>query len=154
MLNLRKIFASLNGVSFISLTSLTDVKLTGGKKNEQQGTITKRSVVNGYVFSNGNGNSYLNAVRKVVPNFELSSRRWGERLIGLPLVSHKEALYLEMIVQSVSKTEYFENGKLIKKEDIVGLPVHKVGKNGGIVIRDYKESSIESLRHNKEVFEK
>lgn len=149
-MKLSNIFKGLCGVSFISITTKTTPVLTGGKKNEMQGLIVKRSVVNGYVFTNTNTNTYLNAVKKLVPDFVLSARRWGTRLENLPVVEHKDTEYLELIIQSVSKTEYFLNDEPIKKSDIIGLKVSKA--TNGVVIRDYKAASIESLRYNKQEF--
>ena len=85
-------FDALAGGTFVGMDTVTPVKLKGGKKNPQQGRVTK-SVTGATVmcFSNSSGSSYnqmvlrrLAAEGKDPASFELSPRAWGERVEGTP----------------------------------------------------------------------
>ena len=95
----------VNGASFISIDTLTNVKLTGGKKNPFQGRVTKRVTGSSVmVFQNKNSNGYENMVKRrlqqegVNPNtFTLSPRAWGQRVPNTCIVEHNGDLYAEVI---------------------------------------------------------
>ena len=152
------ILRKLEGNTFIGLTTETDVKLTGGKKNPLQGRITKRTVSSVQIFTNKNGSAYAAKVQRGLDKegngvvFELSPRAWGERIEGTPFVTHKGVDYLEVIFNKVISTEYFLDGNVsIKVEDIDGLPAKKPeGEQGGledkVIIRTYKLDSIQEIR--------
>ena len=92
---------NLSGNTFIGLTTETTPKLTGGKKNEMQGRVTKRTVSNVSVFQNKTTNAYENKRKKADADFKLSPRTWGERVKGTPFVEHKGKDYLEVIFNKV-----------------------------------------------------
>lgn len=161
--SLAVILRKLEGNTFVGLTTETDVKLSGGKKNPMQGEITKRTVSSVQVFTNQNGSAYAAKVQRGLDKegdgvtFELSPRAWGERIDGTPFVTHKGEDYLEVIFNKVISTEYFRNGKPIDKDAIEGLPAAKPeGKQGGledkVIIRTYKFSSIREIRAFGEEF--
>ena len=148
MLNIREI-VTVSGNTFLGLTTETNVKLTGGKKNAQQGRVTKRTVSNVQVFQNKNTNGYQNKRLKADSEFTLSPRAWGERETGTPFVTHKGKEYLEVIFNSVSSVEYFLDGKPVSKDSIEGLPVKKPSKSeeAGVVIRTFGFDSIKEIRY-------
>ena len=153
---------NVTGASFIGLDTLTEVKLTGGKKNPQQGRITKRMTgANVMVFTNKNTNGYeamvqrrLVAEGKDPATFELGARAWGTRVPNMPIVEHFKDdttnYYLEVIFLKAGTTEYLQDGLPIAKADIEGLPTAEGGEQGGldnkVVIRCFAASSITELR--------
>ena len=131
--NLVPILTNVHGASFISLDTMTDVSLKGGKKNPMQGRVTKLVLGSQVmVFQNKKANGYENMVRRRLEQegknpdgFELQPRKWGERIENLPLVRHEKDdgvhFYLEVIFLRGGDSIYFLDGKPIKKCDIIGL---------------------------------
>jgi len=143
----NEILAPLNGNTFIGLTATTIPKLTGGKKNDMQGEITKRTVSVVQVFQNKSTNGYENKRLKANPDFKLGDRPWGTRVKGTPFIEHKGADYMEVIFVSTDSVDYFRNGEPIEKDQIVGLPASRpAGDTDNVIIRTYKLESIDSLR--------
>lgn len=138
---LREIFANVNGSSFVGIDTESVVKLKGGKKNEQQGRVTKR--VTGaqvMVFTNQESNGYENMVKRRLieegkdpETFKLGERAWGTRVPGLPIIEHEKdgvvKEYLEVIFLKPGTTEYFLDGQPIEKSDIQGLEDEKEEKD-------------------------
>lgn len=146
MINLIEIFKDFKGLSFIGLTTETVVKLKGGKSNPFQGRVVKRSRIGGMVYKTDNTNTYLNQVKKEIPDFQLSARKWGERVNNLPIIQHKGAQYLELIIQT-AKAEYLLDGEVVERDTIEGLEPSKKGAHS-VIVRDYKAESIRELRIN------
>jgi hypothetical protein len=156
--------SGINGASFIGLDTLTTVKLTGGKSNDQQGRVQKCTVGSSVmVFQNKNVNGYQNMVKRRLQSegknpdtFELKPRTWGVRIDGTPLVEHKGEYYLEVIFLVGGETSYLLDGKPVKKDLINGLPKKKEGSQGGlddkVIIRSYKIGSISRITINKETY--
>lgn len=158
MLTLSNIMADVSGASFIGLDTVTTPTLTGGKKNPMQGRIKKHmdgaSVM---VFQNKKSNGYENMVnRRLVTEgkdpetFSVSPRKWGERVEGLPIVTHKGADYLEVIFLKAGKVHYTLDGSPIEYVDIEGMKAASEGVQGGledkVVIRTFKADSIKTIR--------
>ena len=159
-----KIFADVNGSSFVGIDTHTDVPLTGGRKNPQQGRVTKRTVGNSVmVFQNRTSSSYGDMVqRRMVKEgldpatFELKPRAWGERIPESPFISHlkddKMNFYLEVIFLKPGQSSYFLDGQPIAKKDIIGLkeveedPNSQGGISNKVIIRSFKLTSIERVR--------
>lgn len=151
-------FKSLAGGTFVGMDTLTSVTLTGGKKNPQQGRVTKRMTgATVMCFSNTNGSAYdamvkrrLEAEGKDPATFELSPRAWGNRIAGTPFVEHKGAHYLEVIFLRAGAVQYLLDGKEVDISEIEGLPEKREGEQGGlenkVVIRTFALDSIVALR--------
>lgn len=165
MTQLQNILANVNGNSFISIDSVTEVKLKGGVKNPFQGRVTKRmkgaSVM---VFQNKKSNAYENMVqRRLVQegkdpeSFVLGERKWGTRIPETPFIEHKGGIYLEVIFLRPGKTELLVDGKPYSGE-IPGLEAAEVdedsqgGLNNKVVIRTFKEASVTAVRVDKQEF--
>lgn len=164
---IEEAIANIDGASMAGIDTVTEVKLTGGKKNPFQGRVTKR-MVGGQVmiFTNKNGSSYANMVQRRLiqegkdpDTFELKPRAWGTRVEESPLVEHTNAKgeyteYIEVIFMKGGKTEYLVDGIVTPKEDIEGIPVERVyeeqqgGLDNKVIIRSYKLDSIEAIRIN------
>lgn len=170
-MNLFQLLESVNGASFISLTTVTDVKLnkfTAGKgsaPNPHFGRIVKVTEgANVMVFSNKNVNAYdamvkrrLEAEGKSADDFKLGPRAWGTRLEGKPVVEHNGKYYLEVIFLKPGHSYYLMDGKRIEKADIIGLPKEaEGGEQGGlenkVVIRTYAFDSIQKITINKDTY--
>lgn len=162
-LQLVSALANVNGSSFVGIDTLTEVKLTGGKKNPMQGRVTKSVVGSSVmVFQNKTTNGYENMVhRRMVKegldpaNFELGQRAWGERIAGTPFVQHEKAgavkYYLEVIFLHAGVVSYYLDGVGIDIGDIQGMPeaVDSVGQGGQehqVIIRSYAVDSITCVR--------
>ncbi len=158
-----KIFDNVSGASFVGIDTLTEVPLLGGRKNEMQGRVTKRTVGNQVmVFQNKKSSSYgdmvtrrLIAEGKDPASFVLGARTWGERIPETPFISHfkdgETTFYVEFIFLRAGESTYLLDGKPIAKVDIVGLkPEATGGEQGGldnkVVVRSFKLTSIEKVR--------
>lgn len=153
---------NVNGTTFVSIDTETEVKLKGGKSNPHQGRVTKRvtgSVV--MVFQNKSANGYDNMVRRRLQqegkdpqSFTLQPRKWGRRLQGVPFVEHNGNHYVEVIFLHPGKTQYLLDGKPVSKDDIIDLPVRKEATQGGldnkVIIRTYAAASIKGITINKQ----
>jgi len=156
----QTVFANLEAGTFVGIDTLVDVKLKGGKSNPQQGLVTK-AVTGATVmcFANKQSNAYENMVKrrleqegKSASDFELSPRKWGERVKGTPFVAHKDKMYLEVIYLHAGATEYRVSGVATPAAQINGLPEATSGGQGGldntVIIRTYALDSIAALRVN------
>jgi len=155
---------NVNGGTFISINTNTDVKLTGGKKNPQQGLVTKVTEgLNVMVFQNKKTHAYENMVNKRLgqegksTEFEVGPRKWGARMEGMPFVEHNGEHYLEVICLGAGHSHYEVNGVPAKNEDIQGLPQSRPtfgqgGLDNEVLIRTYKIGSITSITINKQTF--
>lgn len=155
---------AIKGGSFVGIDTHTDVKLTGGQKNPQQGRVTKRMTgALCMAFTNEGINAYkamvqrrLDAEGKDPEDFKISERAWGVRIPNMPIVEHKGTYYLEVIFLKPGKVEYLLDGQVVPESDIQGLPVKRESEQGGldnkVIIRDFKAESIVELRCNGQVF--
>lgn len=157
-----KIFADVNGASFVGVDTITEVPLLGGKKNPMQGRVTKRTVGNSVmVFQNKKSSSYGDMVqRRLVAegkdpaSFELQPRTWGERIPETPFISHVKdgemQFYIEFIFLKGGKSTYFLDNVPIDEKDIIGLKPATESEQGGlenkVIVRSFKLSSIEKVR--------
>lgn len=155
---------NVNGASFIGLDTLTEVKLTGGKKNPMQGRVTKEMLnASVMVFSNTNVSGYaamiarrLEQEGKDPSTFILGDRAWGTRVPNMPIIEHfKDGVvkyYAEVIFLKPGKVTYMLDGVAINKADIVGLNESEEGHQGGlenkVIIRAFAADSITCIRAN------
>lgn len=157
---IEQILSTVNGATFVSIDTTTVPKLLGGKKNPMQGRIRKHmqgaSVM---VFQNKNANGYENMVArrlvkegKAASDFTLGERTWGERIPNMPLVTYKDALYLEVIFLHSGAVSYTLDGNPIALADIEGTKDTVEGEQGGlndkVIIRTFKLSSVDRIRIN------
>ena len=122
---LQKILSNIGNCRFVSLVVETTPKLKAPKTNgllDSNGNsrIVKRSKV---VVSTGDSLSYQSVVNRRLkvseqPIVEVKPRQWGERVPNTPFVINSGKLYLETLINSVSSTQYFMDGKEVQKEDI------------------------------------
>jgi hypothetical protein len=156
--------SNINGGSFIGLDTLTEVKLTGGKKNPQQGRVTKEmSGAQVMAFQNKNINGYeamiqrrLVAEGKDPASFELGERAWGTRVPNLPIVEHEKdgivKYYLEVVFLRPGAVIYRLDGRPIAEADIEGLPVIRDNPDSQaslvnkVIIRTFAADSITAVR--------
>lgn len=151
-------FETLEGGTFVGMDTVTDVKLTGGKKNPQQGRVTKRMTgAQVMCFTNSKTNAYdamvrrrLEAEGKDPESFELGPRAWGHRITGTPFVEHNGKHYLEVIFMKSGAVQYLLDGQPVDETAIEGLPDRKEGEQAGledkVVLRTFSLDSIVELR--------
>ena len=157
--------AAIQGASFVGIDTHTDVKLTGGQKNPQQGRVTKRMLgATVMAFTHQNVNAYKAMVQRRLAtegkdpeDFKLGERAWGTRVPNMPVVEHKGSYYLEVIFIKPGNAEYLLDGVVVPAESIQGLPPKREGEQGGledkVIIRDFKAESITELRINGQAFQ-
>lgn len=158
MTDILKLMETVNGASFIGLTTETEVKLKGGKKNPMQGRVTKTMTgANVMVFQNKKSNGYENMVERRLQqegknpeSFKLGPRAWGERIPNTPIIAHKDKRYLEVIFLKSGKVTYFLDGNEIERDQIEGLGEPAEGKQGGlenkVIIRTFAVSNITEIK--------
>lgn len=166
MANLAKLLTEkVNGATFVSINTETEVKLKGGKSNPQQGRITKRVTGSSVmVFQNKMKNGYNEMVQRRLSkegknpaNFQLQPRKWGTRLQGVPFVEHNGRYYVEVIFLHPGEVQYLQDGQPIAKEDIEGLQERNEAYQGGlddkVIIRTYAADSIKGITIDKKHYD-
>lgn len=152
----------VRGSTFASIDTVTDVKLTGGKKNALQGRVQKLTTgANVIIFNSTEQNGYENMIKRRMveegkdpSTFTLGSRPWGTRVDQSPFIDHNGKKYIEFVFMNPGKTTYLVDGVETAKDDIEGLPEVKENPDsqGGIenkvIIRTYAIDSIKSMRVN------
>lgn len=105
----------------VTISYTTDEKLSGGKKNEMQGRITK--IVNDLpVQLVGTGGEYQADRRKEAgqEEFQAGPRKWGVRRDD-GIIEHNGELYIEYISRGRGQIYYLLDGSPIDKSDVIGL---------------------------------
>ena len=150
----------VKGSTFVSIDTVTEVKLTGGKKNPLQGRVKKITRgANVMIFAGTEQNGYENMVKRRMleegkdpSTFTLGKRAWGTRLGETPFIEHNGNYYLECVFISPGKSVYLVDGVETPKDEITGIPESKENpeSQGGIenkvVIRTFSLDSISSVR--------
>lgn len=150
----------VKGSTFISIDTVTEVKLTGGKKNPLQGRVRKITRgANVMIFSGTEQNGYENMVKRRMleegkdpSTFTLGKRAWGTRIGETPFIEHNGKHYLECVFISNGKSAYFVDGVETSKDEIEGIPEVKENteSQGGIenkvIIRTFSLDSIAAVR--------
>lgn len=166
MNSIENAIENLSGNMIVNIDTVTDVTLTGGKKNPLQGHVKK--VVTGssvMIFQNKNVNGYENMVKRRLEregknpeSFKLGARVWGERVSGTPFVAHKDKKYLEVIFLKAGKVEYTVDGVVTDIDSIQGLgqPDMSEASQGGlddkVIVRTYDTASIRAIRASGQEF--
>ena len=148
------ILHAVKGAKMVSIISQTDP----GRNKACAGHCVKQSHVNGVInFHYENAVNRQQAREGGEATFEAKPRKWGERIKGTPLVTHKGFTYLELKVEKALKTEYFirQPGGVLapcQKSDVEEWlrPTRPSGGRQGVqrevVLRDYKMASIIEIR--------
>ena len=166
---LNELVSQVKGTTFAGLTTKTEVKLKGGKKNPMQGRVQKLTEnANVMVFSNSEKSGYGEMVKRRMisegkdpADFQMKPRAWGTRIGKSPFIEHNGNKYFECIFVSPGKSTYLLDGEPIEKEHIEGLPEPKektegeTKSQGGIenkvILRTFNLSSIVSIKLKNEV---
>jgi len=158
MTHIHQLLNKVNGNTIMSITTSTNVKLQGGKKNPLQGLVRKiTEKTNVMIFTNQQINGYeamverrLKAEGKDPASFVLGPRVWGHRLPETPFVEHKGNHYLEVITLRGGKVHYEVDGIPTKRNMIQGLPDEPIAPRQGnldnkVKIRVYSVESITKM---------
>lgn len=154
---------SIKGNTFAALDSITDVPLSGGKKNPMQGRVTKHTTGNRVqLFTSHKG--YMNMVNRrlaeegKVADFEPAALRWGSRVDDSPLIEHNGKFYLQVIFHKGGESTYYLDNTPIAKDDIEGLKpdTQNAGRTGledgnEPIVRTFALDSIREIRMMGEV---
>lgn len=165
-MNIREIInPNLSGATFVSIDTLTPVKLYGGKKNPLQDRVTKRVTgSNVMLFQNKNVHGYDAMVKRRLmlegkdpASFVLGERKWGTREPNVPFITHNGKEYLEVIFLNAGSVELLVDGAPYDGV-IDGLPVHQEGEQGGlsnkVIIRTYTVENITAVTINHQRYER
>lgn len=166
MHNLAKLLTeNVNGATFITIDTITEPKLTGGKKNPFLGRVQKvNEGSNVMVFQNKQSNGYANMVARRLAaegkdpqSFILSERKWGVRIPNTPFIEHNGQYYLEVIFLSNGKTTYLVDGVPTHPSHIEGLTLdreegHQGGLENKVVIRTFKVDNVTKVSVNKNTY--
>lgn len=170
---IEAILAPISGATFASLDTQTDVKLTGGKANSQQGRIVKRCLGNRVMlFTNKRSSGYENMVKRHLEaagldpaTFQAGKLPWGARVPETPFIEHNGNLYLQAVFLKAGDVKYYERikhdqgsyghlfqYKPIEKQSIIGLnertgSEHQgLERNSQVIVRTYAIDSIQAIR--------
>lgn len=173
---IKALLSSVEGCTFAALDTVTVPALSGGKANPFKGKVAKHCLGHRVMlFTNQKSNAYLNKVRRHLEregknpdSFELSPRRWGERIPNSPFVQHNGKHYLECVFLEAGESEYralesftFPTGdklqehttqpdEIIPKDYIIGLPDKSGSEHQGlddqVIVRTYAIESIVAIR--------
>lgn len=161
MTNIRPILDNVNGASFIGISTVTDLKLKGGKKNPLNGGRAKKIMEGAsvMVFQNKKKHGYESMVKRRLERegkdpescFRLKPRTWGERIPNVPIVHHKGKYYLEVIFLRPGKVHYEIDGVKTNPENIEGLELSRTeseqgGLNNKVIIRTFNLDSITKFK--------
>lgn len=104
----------------IDYISNKPVTLLGGKKNEQQGRVTK--IVRNWPVKFIHKGDYEAEMRKLPGQEEFTAQAgWGSYQDD-GLIEHKGKLYIQAFSIGKGETTYLLDGKPIAKQDIINLP--------------------------------
>lgn len=169
-LAIEELLAPINGATFASLDTQTEVTLLGGKKNPHQGRIVKRCLGNRVMlFTNKKSPAYENMVKRRLEaagldpvSFNAGNLPWGKRVPDSPFIENKGELYLQCVFLVAGDVKYFlrrnsmflgvDNFDPIEKKDIIGLndrtgSEHQgLERNKQVIVRTYAIDSIVALR--------
>lgn len=155
MSKIEQLLKDATGATIISIDTITQPKLKGGKANPLQGCVDKKMVGgNVMIFQNKTTNGYENMVnRRLVKegkepkSFQVGPRQWGTRRENSPFVDHNGKTYLEVIFLRPGKVTHFVNGKEVDPKNIEGLERDREeGEQGGledkVIIRTFNIDNI------------
>ena len=157
---IQQLLSNNSGEVSLMITTETNVKLKGGKKNPLQGKVTKTTTGSKVLVSVGGDQSlYENKIKQQMQQegkdpleFQLKPRAWGTRVDNTPIIFHKDKYYLECLFVSSGDTSYFVDGEQTDKDSIEGLPEVNVSEKsqGGvenkIIIRTFSIDSIKAIK--------
>lgn len=159
---LKNIVSKINGVTFCSMDTVTNVALKGGKKNPHQGRVTKATSNNQImIFTNQNSNGYENMVKRRLeaegkdPDaFQVGPLPWGKRIPGTPLIEHNDSTYIQVIFNKGGNSTYLLDGVPVDESRIEGLPEKKItapesellSEENKVILRTFNIENIKSIR--------
>lgn len=164
---IETILAPIQGATFASLDTQTQVKLLGGKSNPHQGRVYKRCLGNRVIlFTNKRSSGYENMVKRHLAlagldpaTFNAGDLPWGTRVPNSPFIQHNDKLYLQAVFQKTGDVKYFIRDERyanrfspIDKNEIIGL-TNRTGSEGQglpndkqVIVRAYDIQSINAIR--------
>jgi len=158
----------LRGARIVTLHTEVEPAIKSPKKSGMAGRIRKRSKINciiNFHYSNAVNNQREREAAPLmehplvragvatieVEHFEALPRKWGVRIDGTPLITHKGEWYLETKVERVYDTQYFLDGTPVEREAVANYLQEKREEGGRqgvekkIILRDYKISSLVAI---------
>ena len=151
--------AELEGAVIGYVDMVTTPELLGGKKNPMKGKVQKYAIGAGIVIGAKNYEKVVNerlVAEGKPPIFEASELPWGKRVGDSPFIINKDETYIQVrYLSPPQKVIYVYDGKVIPKDEVIGLKPSSNGKQGGlseenkIPIRTPKLESFQAIRMGK-----
>lgn len=143
------LLGKVKGTTFVSIESVTTPKIKAGNPFIGLKKISKTSGAIGFNYENSVNNALVKEGQ--ANDFKAEPRKWGERVVGTPLVKHKDKFYLEVKVQS-GESDYFDDNGRVDNKDIKPWEYAKKSRQGlenEVILRDYDLSNITRIKINK-----
>jgi hypothetical protein len=160
---IKQILENVDGNTIVSIDTVTQPAMTGGKSNPYIGHVFKVMIgANVMIFTNKRSNGYENMVNRRLekegldPNsFKVGPRAWGKRIDGTPFVEHNGETYLEVVFLKPGKACFMHGMNEISPEvaETMGVKIDKQeGHQGGlknkVILRTFKMDSIAAITIN------
>lgn len=146
------LLSKVKGTTFVSIETTTVPKLKSGNPFSNLKKVSKVSGAIGFNYQNSVNNALTKEDKE--KDFEAKPRKWGEKVVGTPLVKHKDKFYLEMKAQN-GQSDYFNDQGRVSKEDIKPWEYAKSSRQGlenEVIVRDFSIDNISRVKINKEEY--
>lgn len=154
---LETILRNVKGNTFATITTITEPAQIG--ISPFKSTLKKVSRVNvalGFHYSNSVANQEKR--EGLAGTFEAQPRKWGVRVAGTPIVTHKGKTYLEAKVERSIGHGYLVNGRRMAKAKVSPFlrpstkPSTQAHIEKMVILRDYSLDNILRVRMGGKVY--
>ena len=154
---LETILRNLKGTTFATITTITEPAQIGGSPFKT--ALRKVSRVNVAIgFGYSNSVNHQEKREGLAGTFEAQPRKWGVRVAGTPLVTHKGKTYLEAKVERSIGHGYLVNGRRTEKAKVSPFlrpfvkPATQSHIERAIILRDYSLENILRVRMGGKIY--
>jgi hypothetical protein len=154
---LETILQNVKGNTFATITTSTEPAQVGSSPFKT--TLRKISRVNvalGFIYSNSVSNQEKR--EGLAGNFEAQPRKWGVRVAGTPLVTHKGKTYIEAKVERSIGHGYLVEGRRTAKATVspflrpTSKPSTQAHIEKPVILRDYSLDNILRIRMGGRIY--
>ena len=154
---LETLLQNVKGNTFATITTITEPAQIGGSPFKT--TLRKVSRVNvalGFIYSNSVANQEKR--EGMAGDFEAQPRKWGVRIAGTPLVTHKGKTYVEAKVERSIGHSYLVDGRRTAKATVspflrtLSKPNTQAHIERTVILRDYSLDNILRIRMGGRIY--
>lgn len=136
--------------TFVSVVMDTEPQLVGGKSSPFHGRVKKISKMSCIInFSYENSVNNQRGREGIETLFEAAPRKWGARVVGTPLVRHKDQYYLEVKVEKVLSSFFLVDGMPRDRSELEGAIRQggegRQGVDNPVILRDVSLLNIREI---------